>query len=74
MSSTILDEYEIWKRRRLTRPNSNIMNYFADGIEIGEKLLGMGCHKDREGLDIQEQVDILQEQLARMKSLQRQDS
>ena len=69
MSRTLLDEYELWKRRQLAGAGSSIIDYFADGVRIGEMLLRIGCRKDREGMDIEEQVTILKMQLERMKEL-----
>jgi len=58
MKETLLDQYEEWKKRPTTWP-PDIKNRCIEGISIGEKLLQLGCHEDREGKDIR---DIIGEQ------------
>jgi hypothetical protein len=54
-----LDQYDKWKKRTANAPwpNRFIKQDCLDGISIGEELLKLGCHKDRDGEDIQERVN-----------------
>jgi hypothetical protein len=54
-----LDQYHELKKRAANAPwpNYSIKQDCIDGISIGEELLKLGCHKDRDGEDIQERVN-----------------
>jgi hypothetical protein len=70
MKETLLDQYEAWKKRHTPWPNLDIKNRFIEGISIGGKLLQLGCHKDREGMDIQHAIDNLEEQLRKIEEME----
>jgi len=63
MKKELLDQYQEWKKRPRTWPPLDIKNYFGEGISIGVKLLWLGCHEDREGLSIRDQIEDMEEQL-----------
>lgn len=73
MKETLLDQYEEWKKRRTPWPNLDIKNRFIEGISIGGKLLQLGCHQDREGMDIQHEIDNLKEQLRKIEEMERRE-
>ena len=71
MKEILLVEYDEWKKRHTTWPPLDIKNRFIEGISIGEKLLQLGCRKDREGMDIQHQIDNLKKLLREIEKMER---
>ncbi len=71
MKEKLLGQFEEWKKRHTPWPPLDIKNRFIDGISIGEKLLRLGCYKDREGMDIRHQTDELKELLREIEEKER---
>ncbi len=71
MTETLLDQYEEWKKRPTTWPPLDIKNRFIEGTSISGKLLQLGCHKDRTGMDIRDQFDELKELLREIEEKER---
>lgn len=71
MRDALLDQYEEWKKRKATWPPLDIKNHLIEGISIGGKLLQLGCHKDRKGMDFRHQIDELKELLREIEEKER---
>jgi hypothetical protein len=70
MKETLLDQYEEWKKRRRPNPDIYIKNYYSEGISIAGKLLQLGCHKDRDGMDIHLQIHDMEELLRNIEKME----